>query len=65
VYALSRAIIYVITSFSLVYLTEKFGYYGLWLVSLPFNIGFLWSVNYFAKLERTANNNKLAPALAA
>lgn len=64
VYALSRAIIYVITSFSLVYLTEKFGYYGLWLVSLPVNIGFLWSVNYFAKLEKT-ENNKFSSALAA
>lgn len=65
VYALSRAVIYIITSFSLVYLTEKFGYYGLWLVSLPVNIGFLWSVNYFAKLEDMENTNKQALPLTA
>lgn len=51
VYASSRALTYVITSFSLVYLTEALGYYGLWIIMLPVNIGFLWGVNHFAKLE--------------
>lgn len=51
IYALSRALMYVITSFSLVYLTEFLGYYGLWLILLPVNIGFLWGIKHFEYLE--------------
>lgn len=54
VYALSRAIMYIITSFSLVYLTEMLGYYGLWLILIPVNIGFLWGIQHFIKLEKDA-----------
>ena len=52
IYALSRALIYLITSFGLVYLTEAFGYYGVWVIGAPFCIGFLWAVNHFEKLEK-------------
>jgi hypothetical protein len=52
VYALSRAIMYIITSFSLVYLTEILGYYGLWLIMIPVNIGFLWGIKHFEELEK-------------
>ncbi|WP_052046314.1 MFS transporter [Candidatus Paracaedibacter symbiosus] len=52
VYALSRAIMYLITSFSLVYLTKFLGYYGLWLILIPVNIGFLWGVRHFEELEK-------------
>jgi hypothetical protein len=52
VYAFSRAVVYVITSFSLIYITELFGYYGILAVKLPILCGFLWGVNYFAKLEK-------------
>ncbi len=51
VYASSRALTYVITSFSLVFLTDWLGYYGLWVIMIPVNIGFLWGVNHFEKLE--------------
>lgn len=51
-YALSRALIYVITSFGLVYLTEAFGSYGVWIIGLPFCMGFLCAVNHFEKLEK-------------
>ncbi len=51
VYASSRALTYVITSFSLVFLTDCFGYYGLWIIMIPVNLGFLWGVRYFEKLE--------------
>ncbi|MCX7342669.1 MAG: MFS transporter, partial [Proteobacteria bacterium] len=54
-YALSRALIYVITSFGLVYLTEAFGSYGVWIIGLPFCMGFLWAVNHFEKLEKQNN----------
>ena len=50
-YALSRALIYVVTSFGLVYLTEWLGYYGLWIIMLPITISFLWGVRHFEKLE--------------
>jgi MHS family proline/betaine transporter-like MFS transporter len=51
-YAFSRAFMYVITSFGLVYLTKILGYYGLWLIMIPVSISFLWGVNHFEKLEK-------------
>ena len=65
VYALSRAVTYIITSFSLVYLTELLGYHGLWLITLPVSIGFMWGVNHFAKLEKIERNDDSSLALAA
>ena len=56
VYALSRAIMYLITSFGLVYLTESFGHYGLWFITVPIAAGFLWGVNHFIKLEKASGN---------
>ena len=50
-YAATRAIMYIITTFSLVYLTEWFGYYGLWLITIPVTISFLWGISYFERLE--------------
>lgn len=57
IYAFSRAVVYVITSFSLIYITKLFGYYGIWAVKLPILCGFLWGVNYFSNLEKI-NHNK-------
>ena len=56
VYALSRALMYIVTSFSLVYLTEIFGYYGLWIIMFPVSIGFLWGIHHFEKLEGLLND---------
>ncbi len=50
-YALTRAIMYIVTSFGLFLITEKFGYYGLWLLMIPLAVGFSWGVNYFEKLD--------------
>ena len=50
-YSLSRAVVYVFTSFGLVYLSEVFGHYGLWIVMLPITIGFLWGVKHFEVVE--------------
>lgn len=52
IYALSRALIYMITSFGLVYLTKWFGHYGLWIITLPVTVSFLWGIHHFEKLER-------------
>ncbi len=51
IYAVSRAFMYVVTSFGLVYLTSALGPYGMWVIVLPVSIGFLWGVDHFAKLE--------------
>jgi MHS family proline/betaine transporter-like MFS transporter len=51
IYALSRALMHVITSFGLVYLTEGLGYYGLWVVIVPVTIGYTWAIKHFEKLE--------------
>lgn len=50
-YALTRAIMYIITSLGLVYLTEYLGHSGLSVVMVPVTIGFLWGINHFKKLE--------------
>lgn len=62
-YAASRAMIYIITSFSLVYLTEWFGQGGLLLVLIPVTLGFLWGVHYFEKLKKPTKNSSGTPTL--
>ena len=54
-YALSRALIYVITSLGFVYLTEAVGHYGVWVLGAPFCIGFIWAANHFEKSERDSD----------
>ena len=51
IYALGRALTYVITSFGIVYLTEWFSYYGILIITLPLGLSFLWAVRNFKKLE--------------
>lgn len=63
IYALTRAVMYVTTSFSLVFLTESLGYYGLWIVTLPVSIGFLWSVSHFEKLDKAETEASLAQTI--
>jgi hypothetical protein len=51
-YALSRTIMYVITSFGLVYLGSYLGVYGLWALILPITFGYLYGIIHFEELER-------------
>jgi MHS family proline/betaine transporter-like MFS transporter len=51
-YALSRALVHIVTAFGLVYLTEFMGHWGVLCVMLPITIGFLWGVSHFEKLEK-------------
>lgn len=51
-YAVSRACIYISTSFGLVYCSEWLEHFGIWVISLPVCIAFIWSVQYFQKLEQ-------------
>lgn len=51
-YALSRALMYIITAFGLVFLGDYFGPFGLWFITLPITVAFLFGLLYFEKLER-------------
>jgi len=56
IYALSRAIMYVITSFGIVYSTKYLGYYGFLIIMLPISIGCYFAINHFKRLEKEAGN---------
>ena len=51
-YALSRATIYILTSFGLIYLTESVGDSGILFILLPTIMGTTWSIYHFEKLEK-------------
>lgn len=51
-YALSRAVVYVIASFGLVYLTEYIGNWGVLVIAIPVFIGYMLGLLYFEKLEK-------------
>jgi len=48
-YAISRALIYVLTSFGVIYLVKSFEYYGLLILLVPAVICFYLALNYFDK----------------
>ena len=56
-YAVSRAVVQVTSAFGLVYLTEYFGNYGLWIIALPLGFSYIAAIKHFEKLEglRPAN----------
>ncbi|WP_341763521.1 MFS transporter [Candidatus Tisiphia endosymbiont of Beris chalybata] len=51
-FAISRALIYGITSFGLISLIDYFGNMGLLFILLPVIIGYAIGINYFEKLEK-------------
>jgi MHS family proline/betaine transporter-like MFS transporter len=55
-YALSRAIVYIITSFGLVFLTYHLGHWGLLIIMLPMIFGFGFGILHFERLEKEAGN---------
>lgn len=56
IYAMSRALMYVITSFGLVYLIKYFGHWGLLIIVLPIMVAYGFGNLQFEKLEREAGN---------
>ncbi len=52
--AMAHALLYILTSFGLVYITELLGHWGLLLVTVPTSIGFSLGVRYFERLEKNA-----------
>ena len=51
-FALSHSLGYVISSFTMVYLIESCGYWGLVIMLLPIVTGFRWAVSHFERLEQ-------------
>ncbi len=51
-YAISRALMYLVTSFGLIYLSNWFGDWGLLVLFLPCTLASLWGFSHFQKLER-------------
>jgi len=47
---------YVITSFAIIYLVEKFGYYGLLIIMFPMILGYMFGLNHFENLEKECGN---------
>lgn len=56
IYAISRAMMYIITSFGIIYLTKYLGHYGLLIVIIPLNIGCALGINHFENLEKKVGN---------
>lgn len=56
-YALSRAIVYVITSFGLVYCHKIFGNWVIWIFMFPVAASFYYSIEHFAKLEKLSDHH--------
>ena len=53
-YAISRAFVYLLTSFGLIYLMEIFGWWGILWFMVPITIAYLWGVYHFQYLEEEA-----------
>jgi len=51
-FAISRAIVYILVSLSLVKLIEYFGYYGIYFLSIPILSFTFWGIHVFFELER-------------
>ena len=58
-YALSRAVMFVITSFGCVYFTNAYGHYGLFAILIPVLILYTLGVLYFSKLEKKAGKYRV------
>ncbi|WP_341747679.1 MFS transporter [Candidatus Tisiphia endosymbiont of Dascillus cervinus] len=61
IFAISRALMYVVTPFSIVYLTEYWHHWGIMIILLPICIGFAFGLFHFEKLEKEAGNYPQKP----
>lgn len=51
-FAVSRALMFVVTSFGFVYFIDYFGNWGLWVIMIPTIIGFAYGLFHFEKLTK-------------
>jgi len=54
IFAISRALMFVITSFGLAYLTQHFNYWGILMIMIPVTICYYLSLRHFENLEKNA-----------
>lgn len=52
IFAISRALMYIITSFGLAYLTEYFDYWGVLMIMIPVAISYYLGLRHFENLEK-------------
>jgi len=57
-YALSRTLIYIITSFGFFYLIKYLGHYGILIIIIPIIIGHWFGLSHFEKIDIDTNNYK-------
>ena len=50
-FSTSNALIYVITSFGMIYLVKYFGSFGIWVIALPIGTAYLFGLSHFKALE--------------
>ena len=55
-YALSRALMYFISSFGIVVLVKYYSHNGLLVVMIPIIIGYIWGIKHFILLEKATGN---------
>ena len=58
VYAMSRTVMSVITTFGMIYLVRDYGYPGICIILFPILIGYAIALNYFQKLEKGDDNHQ-------
>ncbi|MCC8398022.1 MAG: MFS transporter [Rickettsia endosymbiont of Labidopullus appendiculatus] len=59
-FAISRALMYAVTSFGFVYLIDHFGHWGLLVIMIPTIIGFTYGLLYFEKLAKECGDLPIA-----
>jgi hypothetical protein len=57
IYASSRALMYIITSFGTIYAIKFLGFYGLFIILIPIQVGSYFGILYFEKMEIQAGNH--------
>jgi MHS family proline/betaine transporter-like MFS transporter len=58
-YATAHSIMYIITSFGMIYLTSYMGHYGLWVIMIPVSCGFYFGLTHFEKIHEERKNVRL------
>ncbi|MGL5784074.1 MAG: MFS transporter [Alphaproteobacteria bacterium] len=50
-FAFAKALMFVITSFGLIYLTAWLGHWGLWVIMIPSLVTYTWAIKHFEKID--------------
>jgi MFS transporter, MHS family, proline/betaine transporter len=50
-FACAKALMFIITSFGLIFLTQWMGHWGLWVIMIPSIVTYTWALKHFEKLD--------------